>query len=362
MSAEHHRSVFDPDTQKQLAQETKGNNISCAVEVVRIFYAQRSLLRTPGLENNTQTKLSDEEQDTMAILHGEHARILGDKSRFPGLVREIGYKAADSYLVRTDEVPPHQRGQVALDYYQNPERVAKGNKITRLFVKPLNGAWQRDLADFDTSTEEGKDALNAYLANVSEYTLVQEYMPHEKWLRYMRYQNKKGDVYVACFEFAEDESPTSKRVNIPLIGRKIQYKAQGVNLNEAITSVINTSAIPLGNNDSQLDNLNRFMDEFSKALEKKLGGAVPLLSVDLGISNMQELGGKYDPERMKNNVAFFETQSRPQHWASNRLLFMPYPVKSYIHFWKAFMHEHGNDVVARAKTLRISRSQTAKTP
>lgn len=361
MPVENHRSVFDPNTQKQLAQETKGGNISGGIKLARV-YLEVSLDRLSRRDKNIQIKFSDEEQDEMAILHGEHARILGDKSRFPGLVREMGYKAPDSYLIRTGEISPHERGQKALDYFQNPEREAKGNRITNLFVKPLNGTWQRDLADFDTGTEEGKDELNAYLAKVSEYTLVQEFMPHEKCLRYMRYQNKKGDVLVACFEFAEDESPASKRMNIPFVGRKIQNKAAGVNLNEQITSVINTSAIPLGNDDNQLDNLNGFMDEFSKALEKKLGGAVPVLSVDLGVSDMQQLGGKYDPERMKNNVAFFETQSRPQHWASNRLLFMPYPVKSYIHFWKAFMHEHGNDVVARAKALRISKSQNAKTP
>ena len=358
MSVEHHRSVFDPNTQKKLAQETKGGNISGAIKVARV-YLEGSLTRLGRRDNNVQTKFSDKEQYTMAILHGEHARILGDKSRFPGLVREIGYKAPDSYLIKTDEVPPHERGQAVLDYYQNPEREAKGDKITRLFVKPLNGAWQRDLAEFDTSTEEGKDALNAYLANVSEYTLVQEFIPHEKWLRYMRYQNKKGDVYVACFEFAEDESPTSKRVNIPYFGRKWQYKAQGVNLNELLTSLRNTSGVLLDNTDKQLNNLNEFMDEFSEALEKKLGGAVPLLSVDLGISDMQQLGGNYDPERMKNTVAFFETQSTPQSWET-KIYPIPHPVKTYIHFWKAFWQEHGKDVAARAKTLKNSMSQKEK--
>lgn len=361
MSVEHHGSVFDPNTQKQLAQETKGGNVSLALEAVQIFRAERDLIRLRRRENNAQTRFSDVEQDEMAILHGEHARILGDKSRFPGLVRDIGYKAPDSYLIRTDQIPPHQRGQVALDYYQNPEREARGDKITRLFVKPLNGAWRRDLADFDTATEEGKDALNDYLGKVSEYTLVQEFMPHEKWLRYMRYQNKKGYVNVACFEFVEDESPTSKRVNIPYFGRKWQYKAQGVNLNELLTSLRNTSGVPLDNTDRQLNNLNGFMDEFSKALETKLGGAVPLLSVDLGIYDMQQLGGKYDFERMKNTVAFFETQSISQSWET-KIYPIPHPVKTYIHFWKAFMQEHGKDVVARAKALKNSMSQKEKTP
>ncbi|MBI2028137.1 MAG: hypothetical protein HYT07_00875 [Candidatus Levybacteria bacterium] len=198
------------------------------------------------------------------------------------------------------------------------------------------------------------------MAKVTEDTLVQEFVPHEKWLRYMRYQNNKDHVYVACFEFTEDESPTSKRVNIPYFGRKIRHRAAGVNLNELLTSVFNTSVRPLSNNDNKLGNLNRFMDEFSTALEDKLGGAVSLLSVDLGVSNMEQLGGEYDFERIKNSVAFFETQTFPQSWAHNRLLIFPYPVKTYIHFWKAFMQEHGKDMVARAITLKKSMSQKAR--
>ena len=359
MSVEHHGSVFDPNTQKQLSQETKGNNISGAIKVIQIFHALRDSAHLRKREGFTQTIFSDREQDIMAILHGEHAKKLGDKSRFPGLVREMGYKAADSYLIRTDEIPRHERGQKALDYFQNPERVTEGNYIAKLFVKPLNGTWQRDLAEFDMTVEEGKDALIEYLANVHEYTLVQEFMPHEKWLRYMRYQNKNGQVYVACFEFSEDESPTSKRVKVPF--GKVQNKPTGVSRNEYYTSIFNTSAIPLANDDNQLANLNTFMDKFSEDLETKLGGAAPLLSVDLGISDMKQLGGNYDPERMKNAVAFFETQGTPQQWDVNRLHLWTFcintlPVKSYRDFWKAFMQDHGKDVVVRAKALRKSRS------
>lgn len=361
MSVERHGSVFDPNTQRQLAKETE-HNVSSGHQMLQVYLTLEILSESRRRKGITQTRFSDTEQDVMAILHGEHARILGDKSRFPGLVRQIGYKAADSLLIRTDEILFDQRGRAALDYFQNPERKVREDEETRLFVKPLNGTWQRDLAEFDTSTEEGRVAFNAYLENVTEYTLVQEFIPHEKCLRYMRYQNKKGQVYVACFEFVEDESSASKRVNIPFFGKKIQRRSAGVNLNEAITSILNTSAIPLGNNDHQLDNLNRFMDEFSKALEAKLGDEVPLLSVDLGISDMQQLGGNYDPERLKNAVAFFETQTSPQSWAHNRFYIVPYPVKTYRDFWKAFMQDHGKDMVARAKALRKSRSQKAKYP
>lgn len=352
---ERYKSLFDPNVQQRLRTEVEGSTVRLVAKSINLLTVARKSSHLYEKSGNIETGRSDVDQDAMYALHGDYARVLGDKSRFPGLVRELGYKAPDSYLVKTDKTLPERRGEEVLNYYQNPIKQAEGNAITVLFVKPLNGTWQRDLAAFDTANNEGKGELKDYLAGVDEYTLVQELMPDQSNFRYMRYRNNSGEVYVACFRFSRDKA-TDKKVKLPFIGKRVRSKSSGVTYNKYFETLLNLTSIPLSNDNSQLDNLNKFMDDFTNALETRLGGQLPLLSVDIGISDVEKLGGEYDEEAMRKNVTFFETQTLPLPWELKQHN-IPHPLKTYIDMWKLFLKEHGEGVTQRARNLRNSYKQ-----
>lgn len=356
---ERYASLFDPNAQQALGKEVEGNTIRLLTAGVNLFRTGKKSLLLYQKEGRVETGISNADQDAMYVLHGDHARILGDKSRFPGLVRELGYTAPDSYLVKTDKTPPEERGDNALNYYQNPARQKENNAITLLFVKPLNGTWQRNLVAFDTSTNQGKKDLKDYLATVDEYTLVQELMPNQGNLRYMRYKNNGGKVYVACFKFFRDKSK-DKKVKLPFVGKRVRSKASGVTFNKYFETILNLAAVPLTNDNHELDNLNKFMEGFTNILETRLGGRIPLLSVDIGISDMQKLEGKYDEKTMKENVIFFETQTLPISWEFKQHN-IPHPLETYINMWKMFLKEYGDEILARSKNLRKFYDQRLKT-
>ena len=356
---ERHESLFDPSVQQRLKKEANFNTLRFAANALRFRTLAKTSIRLYQRGDAVETGLSNVDQDAMYVLHGEHARILGDKSRFPGLVRELGYKAPESYLLKTDKISPDDRAEEVLTYYQNPTRQTEGKAITMLFVKPLNGTWQRDLAAFDTATQVGKEDLKKYLAKIEEYTLVQELMPNKGNFRYMRYRSNGGSIYTACSKFARDKSADFK-VKIPFIGERIHSKASGASNNRYLETIINLASIPLDNNNNQLNNLNRFMEGFTNALEDYLGGKIPLLSVDIGIEDLEKLGGDYDESAMRDNVIFFETQTLPLPWEF-REHNIKHPLKTYINLWKMFIIEHGEGVLARAKSLRNFYNQSLKT-
>lgn len=355
---ERYRSLFDPSAQQRLREDVQGSVFRFVATGIDLYRTGKNSLRLYIGKGSIETGLSNSDQDAMYVLHGEHARTLGDKSRFPGLVRELGYKAPENYLLKTDKTPPEDRAGEVLTYYQNPARQAEGKAITLLFVKPLNGTWQRDLAAFDTTTQEGKEDLKKYLAEVEEYTLIQEFMPNNGNFRYMSYRSNGGAIYTACSKFARDKSADFK-VKLPFIGKRIHSKATGVNNNKYLETIINLASIPLDNNNNQLDNLNKFMNGFTNALEARLGGKLPLLSMDIGISDVEKLGGKYDEEVMRENVIFFETQTLPLPWEFKQHN-ISHPLGTYINLWKMFLKEHGDEIIERAKNLRNSYNQRLK--
>lgn len=355
---ERHEFLFDPDVQQRLKKEVKGCTFKSIVQGVSLCRTAIKSLRLYEKKGFVGTGLSNVDQDAMFVLHGEHARILGNKSCFPTLVRELGYKAPESFLVKTDKIPPEKRAEEVLSYYQNRERKARGSEVTKLFVKPLNGTWQRDLVGFDTSTDEDREDLKRYLAEVKEYTLVQELIPHEENFRYIRYRTNSNGVYFACFKYARDKA-ADKKVNMPFIGEKVHAKASGVTNNKYFETLINLTAVPLDNDSHQLDNLNNFIEGFTSVLEVRLGGKLPILSVDIGIVDLQKLGKDYDEETMRNNIVFFETQTLPLSWEF-RQHNVPHPFGTYINMWKMFLKEHGEDVLRREKALRAVYKQHAK--
>lgn len=347
---ERYESLFDPNAQQSLAKEANYNMIRTARDGMTLFLTGKRSIHAYEKSGKVKTGRSDVDQDAMYVLHGEYAQVLGNKHAFPGLVRDLGYKAPESYLLEVDKIPPEKRGEEVLNYYQNPARKANNKTVTLLFVKPLNGTWQRDLAAFDTTTNEGKEGLKAYLSKAEENTLIQELMPNRGNFRYMRYRTNNGKIYVACFKFFRDKSK-DKKVKLPFIGKRIYSRAAGATYNRYLETLINLTAVPLGNDKHQLDNLNKFMEGFMSALETRLGGQIPLLSVDIGIEDFEKLEGNYDEATMRKNIIFFETQTLPMSW-EYRQHNIPHPIKTYINLGKMFMKEHGDGVLVRARNLR----------
>jgi hypothetical protein len=337
---ETHLSIFDSANQDVLKQASKGNGIRTVAGSLREI---PTLLRAAkDLHTIHKANPVEARGKAMHILHGEHARELGDKGRFPHLVREIGYTASDSVLIPAS-TPSDQRAEIVRSHYG-------GKDVPRYFVKPLGGTWQRDLADFESDDPK----FNEYIQNVSEDTLVQEFMPHEKVLRYMRYKDKAGKVFVAAFEFAEDESATKKDLKVPF-GDKVKLPSHGVNINEYATTVANLTAIPLSNTHGEREHLDRFMDGFMNKLQDKLGGEVPFFSCDIGVKDMGVLEQPYDEEAMKKGIVFFETQATPDSW-EYRSHNIPKPLSTYVNLWRLFLKERGGEILQRTKELSNPKS------
>ena len=188
-------SVFNPETQKMLDNERKGEVMGMLTRSLHIVEVGRTLvdIAKEGMENRT---LSQAEQDIMEVLHGEYARPLGDKSKFPHLLRSIGYTAPDSIVVQNADTHTDRLAEVKA-YYRN-------RNMEHVFCKPVNGSRQRDLYDFNIDSPQ----LEAHIAQTTEVEdmLVQEYKPHEQVLRYIRYKDESGKSFVGCFRYDEDVS------------------------------------------------------------------------------------------------------------------------------------------------------------
>jgi len=314
-----HYSLFDPLAWRLLSQQPGllgyGKYFSMVAKIAR---------RTISVREG----LVEVDKELMFLLFGECARVLADKSVFPHIVRSMGYQSPDTMVVSVDSTREECARSVQTYFI--------GKEVSKLFCKPLHGTWQRGLKIINADQKE----IDAYLAQISEDTVVQEYIPHETTLRYTRYQDAHGKVFAACFEFIDRNQPGGRKVRIPVFGRILAFPKMGVSLDGFIETELNLFALPLSNRVQQHDNLNRFMDRFTEELEEEIGGRLPLLSVDIGIKNMHYLEGGYNEERMRDNMVFFETQTIPHPWRVRgegylRMLYR------YSRLWRLFFSEHG---------------------
>lgn len=335
-------SVFNPETQKLLDNERKGEIMGKLTRSLHIVEIGRTLggIAKEGMENRT---LSQAEQDIMEVLHGEYARPLGDKSKFPHLLRSIGYTAPDSVVVQHADMSSARLAEVKA-YYHN-------QNIDHVFCKPVNGSRQRDLYDFSIDTPQ----FEAHMSQTAglEDMLVQEYKPHEQVLRYIRYKDESGKSFVGCFKYDEDISQQREPYDLLLVGQR-KLPGSGETVNELATNMRDTVAIPLSDDQDQLSNLNRFMDTAIAKLELALGGPLPFFTCDIGIEHMADLEGDYDEAKLKKSVIFFESQGLPNPWAGINKEDKSNLV-AYINVWRLFLKEHGDDMVKRARKVRKMR-------
>lgn len=322
-------SVFSPDTEELLKKDAKLHLLSKAKQLI-------SSLRT-GIdiasiykEGTIRGTLAQTDQDLMGVLYGEQAIPLGDKSKFPILMRSLGYKAPDSFLI-TAATSPQEKVSITQQYYEQ-----KG--IDHIFCKPLNGTRQRDLKAFQINDP----TFASYLESREEDTLVQEFMAHEKVLRYIRYRNVAGRVFVACFEYMQDD-PNQKRPKLPFIGQR-KLLASGETINEYVSSIKGTQSIPLSEADG-LENINNFMAQAIDNLEKNLGVELPFFSCDLGVKEMASLK---DQQTIKDSLIFFETQTIPNPWKVNSRS----ALMTYRNIWQLFLKEHSFEMIPRLQNLK----------
>ena len=340
---ERYRSVFHPETQKLLEQDAKKKAIEKLAGTRETIVTIRTVgaLVKEAIEKGNASRV---QQDIARVLIGEHAVPLADKSQFPHVMRELGYNAPDSMVITTD-MPTTKRITTVHTYYGKKQ-------VDHVFCKPLNGARQRDLNHFPINDPQ----LTTYVKSVNEDVLIQEYKPHEKTIRYIRYRDNKWTVYVACFAYAGDEVEEEKKYRIPIIGKR-KHATSGESIDEFFTSVAGTYAIPVENDAGQLDNLNQFMGGVIHNLEDKLGGSLPFFSCDIGITDMHALAGEYDEQTMRDNAIFFETQDIPNPWGV-QIIGDRTNLKSYINMWKLFSKEHGSQMATRARALRQRKKTT----
>lgn len=326
-------SVFEPHVQNKLREEVPTAIPKDFLQNPDLRKAAISI-QMRFLQGLRTGEMSQTEQDLMVLLHGERARVLGDKSAFPGLLKQLGYTAPGSLLVH-----PHSSEDAIRTYYAEKQ-------IEEVFCKPLNGTRQRDLHPFALETPQ----FAQYIAGIKEDTLVQEFMPHTSVLRYIQYTDRKGQSYVGCFAYDEDKSERRKVYNIPLLGN-IHVKGSGETVNEFLTSAHNTIARPLSNEKAQQDNLQQFMSGAIQKIEKELACPIPFFSCDIGINDMTALEGVYDEEQIKKNVIFFESQGAPNPWGGKKKESRE-DVKTYWKIWQLYLQEHATEMVPRIDQLR----------
>ncbi len=286
-----------------------------------------------------QRSLSANDQDLMAVINGEHARQLGNKAEFPHLVREIGYKAPDSKLVRFEANETVKETELE-QYFRN--------KPYRLFAKPLNGSWQRNLLGLDVglTLQEIKDRV----CIMNEDYLVQEYLPTKKeneW-RYIRYKSTNGTTYAACFQYGHDT--TERPIHVPFIGAKLM-SAQGISVDEVLTAANEHVPVVFSNDKGQFNRLSAFIEQFVHDLETRLGGEIPFLSMDVGLFDPTILDSNVSLDEMKQQIVFYETQTTPQPWQLKQHSDMPNTRESYFNLWKLMFKERSSNILSRALTI-----------
>lgn len=319
-------SFFYPEAQLHLQQSLKGRTLTETFNDVLIVKWIIGVVKE-GLDTGNS---SQAQQEVYEILVGPHGRPLADKSRFPGIMRGLGFQAPESLLV-TPTLPIEIRVQAIAKHF--PESLD-------FFVKPLNGSRQRDVdmvPRAELLNEEGP------LSHQKEMLLVQDYMPHQLALRYIWYKDGEDNVYSACFAYTEVDE--EHRMQIPLIGSRI-ISASGETVEQFVGNFLNTRVQPITN--GPLKNINHFMTGVIRTLEDSVGGELPFFSCDLGVVDRQLLRDPYDEASMNSNLVFFETQALPNPWEIRGGQFGKNS-KAYLNMWRLMFKEHGREMRVRMR-------------
>ncbi len=348
-------SVFDPRTQDVLHDRAQSGELINRLSLILKNYPVGRVIWDIYNKNFTKEKLSQGEQDMMEVLHGPEARPLGNKVEFPRLMRELGYQAPRGLIVKAT-LNDEERLAVVKEYYA-------GSGVENMFCKPLNGTRQRDLVGQTTGLSLESQEFRRYLSALEEDTVIQKKIPISTDIRYIRYRDRKGQNYVAAFQYEEgfsdgDKDFTSRRperqkarrrIRLPFMGNRIN-SVSGETLNEMVESMVNMSASSLNNDQHQLSNLNHFLEDAIISLEGKIGVKLPFFSCDIGINNFESLRGEYNFDQLRSNISFIETQGFPHPWAGYNLSDKP-ALNTCLNMCMLYLREHGASMQSRVRAV-----------
>jgi len=279
-----------------------------------------------GIRRHQNVGLSVMDQSIFASMYGESASVLGNKAEFPGLMKRIGFSAPDSVLVKPEDNRTESQKSI-LDVI--------GSRNT-YFVKPLDG-----INEIGAHSIEACD-LTSELEQLTQPTLVQEFIPHKRCIRCIRYQDKNGKIYFAAFEYDDKTRVGQVFDNSTKDNLKNLYK------------LLHVQAAPA--NDKETNNLFLYIEEAVAALQNSLNIELPFFSCDLALREGSESiisGEKYNSEEMKTATSFIETQNFPGPWEMKHKN-TSRPIATYLYLWELFIKEHGKEMIARLPTRKAA--------
>ena len=259
----------------------------------------------------------------MRRINGEGSEVLANKYSFIELMRHMGYNAPRQLQVETGE-PVAQKVARA-------QEVFPGSK-DQIICKPPQGSGGKNIVELTASR------LPDFLAKVDEPYIVQERVPHELEIRYVRdIDSETGRIHRVYFEKgipkieADGESTVRELIKQSGMGfgsRMITYAKRRGTLSVVMPEGSKIHVSQFGGAPTQMPewgpgyearvaNVDLFMHEFLSDLQTEIGHPLPLLCFDLGFRDASVLDKPYDFEAIKASMVPFECQ-------------MPFTITGYI--------------------------------
>ena len=286
------------------------------------------------------------------IIADESTELLGRKDEFVRIMRELGYWAPETVVVRGDgvDVEELRNRLLALD-------------CPSYLLKPVIGSKGRGLV-----RHHNVDGALEHAVYMKDDYLFQSNLPIARDYRYMIYVDTSGRRWRVGYEkrspyFLSDGRPLYQQIlsrKSQLTRRQLQalrdrYGNQtwqnipeGTRLYYALSGNIAQSAIYDILDADEPENLDRFMEVVLDDLEKYCGRQITWFCLDLGSTTDDLLKGAYDYSRLREQMVFFEFQ----FFANVVIDSGPYDPRDFYDRMKAL---YVQDAIERARNLPIYR-------
>lgn len=259
----------------------------------------------------------------MRKINGSGSEVLADKYSFIELMHRMGYNAPRQLRVETGE-PVAQKVARSQEVFGDPD--------DPIICKPPQGSGGKNIVELTASR------LPAFLEKVDEPYIIQERVPHELEIRYVRdIDPEAGRIHRVYFEKgipkieADGVSTVRELVKQSGMGfgsRMITYMKRRGTLSVVMPEGSKIHVSQFGGNPTQtpewgpgyeerVANVDRFMHDFLSDLQTEIGHPLPLLCFDLGFRDASVLDKPYDLEAIKASMVPFECQ-------------MPFTITGYI--------------------------------
>ncbi len=247
------------------------------------------------------------QQHAMSLVNGEETKQLSDKYRFTEIVRQLGYTAPKQFMVRPGSKP----SDVALQLSQLGDTV---------LLKPLRGVQGGKIR------VASQHEANQIVASTEIDLIVQELVFPQSEYRYAVLDEGARGLRL-CFERVLPRvTGDGKSSVLQLIHKSgMPFESKVINLfnsRKLFRTIPNTGEtitlshivnIPSGGyekypDEAVIPNLDLFFEHFIHDLQAKMGAPLLLISFDFALLDSHILYEKYDFEKLKENIVFFESQ------------------------------------------------------